>query len=320
MSVTSINKELFLDLNGVEQYILMCGDDSEKPIILMIHGGNPQTAYFKKYNSDLEKYFLVVYWEQRGTGKSYTKSIDQDSITLENHIEDAYALTKYLQQTFNKDKIFILGHSLGSLVALKTVEKYPNEFIAYIGVSQMTDQRRSDKLAVEYLTQKAKENNDIKSLKKIEKFAHMPVEKETVLKRLQIGQMGMLKYGGFLYDKSLVGMFKMTVFPLFSSKIYSLKDIVNVFRLSKSRIFLSYQYNILTTVKAVKIPIYLLHGQDDYLLNYSLAKEFYEKLVAPQKEFITFEYSAHMLPYEEADKFNKVLIEKVLKENSVSDS
>ena len=315
MTTSVINKELFLEINGIEQYVLICGQDRSNPILLMIHGGNPQTAYFKKYNAELEENFLVVYWEQRGTGKSYCKTINQDSITLENHVEDAYVLTKYLQNKFNKGKIFILGHSLGSLIAIKTVEKYYNEYIAYIGVSQMTDQRESDTLAIEYITQKATHYNDKKSLKMIEKFADMPISKELVLKRLQLAQKMMLKYGGFLYDTSILGMFKMGIIPLFTSKIYSFRDMINVFRLSKSRIYLSYEYNILESVKSLNIPIYLLHGKEDYLLSYVLAKEFYEKLSAPKKEFITFTYSAHLLPFDEAEKFNNILIEKVLEDN-----
>lgn len=315
MSTSVINKELFLDINGIKQYVLICGTDTNKPILLMIHGSNPQTAYFKKYNAALEEHFIVVYWEQRGTGKSYCKTIDQDSITLENHIEDAYVLTKYLQKEFHKDKIFILGHSMGSLIAIKTVEKYYDEYIAYIGVSQMTDQKKSDTLAIEYFTQKATQHNDKKSLKKIKEFYHMPIEKDLVLKRLQLGQKIMLKYGGFLYDTSLLGIFKMVIAPLFTSKIYSFKDILNVVRLRSSRLYLSYEYNILESIKSIKIPIYLLHGKEDYLISYVLAKEFYEKLKAPKKEFITFTYSAHLLPYDEAEKFNNVLIEKVLKEN-----
>jgi len=316
MTASVINKELFLNINGIEQYILICGKNKNKPILLMVHGANPETAYFKKYNTELEEHFLVVYWEQRGTGKSYSKTIDQESITLENHIEDAYTLTKYLQKEFNKEKIFILGHSMGSLIAIKTVEKYDNEYIAYIGVSQMTDQRKSDTLAIAYLRQKATQSNDKKSLKKIEKFAYMPIEKETVLKRLHLGQQGMLKYGGFLYDTTLIGMFKLSILPLFTTKIYNFKDIINVFRLSKSRLYLSYEYNIIESVKSLNIPIYLLHGKEDYLLNSALAKEFYENLKAPKKEFITFTHSAHMVPFEEANKFNRVLIEKVLAENA----
>ena len=314
MNEMPINRELFLNLNGVRQYVLICGDSS-KPILLMVHGGNPQTAYFKRYNSDLEKYFLMVYWEQRGCGKSYSKSIEQDSITLDNHMEDAYVLTKYLQKEFKQKKIFILGHSLGSLVAIKTVEKYPNEFIAYVGVSQMTDQAQSDKLAIEHLKQKAKQNKDSKMLKKIEQFANMPIDKELVLKRLQLGQKAMLKYGGFLYDTTLIGMFKMGILPLFTAKIYSLKDIINVFRLSKARLYLSYQHNVLKDVETLKVPIYLLHGKEDYLLSFTLAKEFYERLAVDKKEFITFEHSAHLLPFEEADRFNKLVIEKLLAEN-----
>ncbi|MCF6245582.1 MAG: alpha/beta hydrolase [Sulfurovum sp.] len=315
MTTPTINKELFLDINGIKQYVLICGTDADKPILLMVHGGNPETVYFKKYNAELEEHFLVVYWEQRGTGKSYHKTIDQESITLENHIEDAYTLTKYLQKEFHKEKIFILGHSMGSLIAIKTVEKYHDAYIAYVGVSQMTDQRKSDTLAVEYLREKATPNSDKKSLKLIEKFAHMPIEKETVLKRLHLGQKAMMKYGGFLYDTTLIGMFKLSVLPLFTSKIYSFRDIINVFKLNKYRLYLSYEYNILESIKSLKIPIYLLHGKEDYLLSYPLAKEFYENLQAPKKEFITFTHSAHMVPFEEADKFNRILIEKVLVEN-----
>lgn len=314
MHEMAINRELFLNLNGARQYVLICGDSS-KPILLMVHGGNPQTAYFKRYNSDLEKYFLVVYWEQRGCGKSYSKSINQDSITLDNHIADAYALTRYLKEEFSKEKIFILGHSMGSLIAIKTVEKYPNDFIAYVGVSQMTDQEQSDKLAIEHLAQKATQKNDGKTLKRIRKFADMPIEKDTVLKRLKLGQKAMLKYGGFLYDTTFVGMFKMGILPLFTTKIYSFADMINVFRLSKARLYLSYQHNVLKDVKSFKIPIYLLHGKEDYLLSFTLAKEFYERLAVDKKEFITFEYSAHLLPFEEADRFNKVVIEKLLAEN-----
>lgn len=50
------------------------------------------------------------------------------------------------------------------------------------------------------------------------------------------------------------------------------------------------------------------------MLSFKLAKEFYERVEADKKEFIEFENSAHMLPFEEADRFNSVVIKKLLQE------
>ena len=95
---------------------------------------------------------------------------------------------------------------------------------------------------------------------------------------------------------------------------YSEGSIINVFRLSKARLYLSYEHNVVDDIKSLQIPIYLLHGKEDYLLSFKLAKEFYERLEADKKEFIEFENSAHMLPFEEADRFNSVVIKKLLQE------
>ena len=47
-----------------------------KPAVFL-HGGpgTSEAPLFRHYNADLEREFLMVYWEQRGTGRSYRSSI-----------------------------------------------------------------------------------------------------------------------------------------------------------------------------------------------------------------------------------------------------
>jgi len=57
-----------LQLAGVEQYIIIRAEDITKLVILFLHGeqGMPEYFIMKKETKELEKNFVMVYWEQRG--------------------------------------------------------------------------------------------------------------------------------------------------------------------------------------------------------------------------------------------------------------
>lgn len=50
----------------------------------------------------------------------------------------------------------------------------------------------------------------------------------------------------------------------------------------------------------------------DYTVNYTLAKDYFEKIQAPVKGFYAFEQSAHSSMFEEPDKMIRILREDVL--------
>ncbi len=71
-----------------------------------------------------------------------------------------------------------------------------------------------------------------------------------------------------------------------------------------------YQDNVIK----VNVPIYFMHGIDDLIVNYALTKTYFDKIEAPYKEFIVFDKSAHLVPFEEPDRFNEV-VKKILEES-----
>jgi hypothetical protein len=58
--------------------------------MLYLHGGPgfPEIAFMKKYSQFLEKNFIMVYWEQKGAGKSYFKDTSNKNLNLESLISD----------------------------------------------------------------------------------------------------------------------------------------------------------------------------------------------------------------------------------------
>ena len=134
----SVSKLEKLTLGGIEQWITVRGKQKELPILLYLHDGpgSPQTGAQRKYNAILEDYFLVVNWDQRGAGKSYTPHIPADTMNFEQLLSDAYELVLYLKDTYQKEKIFLMGHSFGAALGLLFAHRYPELIQAYIGINQ----------------------------------------------------------------------------------------------------------------------------------------------------------------------------------------
>ena len=108
-----INEKLFLNINGVRQGMFLKGADIHNPVLLYLHGGpgSPEIAFDSDSPSGLDKMFIVCWWEQRGAGISYSKKIPAESMCIKQLVEDAIAVTDYLQERFKKEKIYLLGHS-----------------------------------------------------------------------------------------------------------------------------------------------------------------------------------------------------------------
>ena len=77
-----ISEEKYVLINGIEQWITIKGNSS-KPIILFIHGGpgSPISPYVNVLYKDLEKDFIIVQWDQRGTGRTYGKNAPPEELT-----------------------------------------------------------------------------------------------------------------------------------------------------------------------------------------------------------------------------------------------
>jgi pimeloyl-ACP methyl ester carboxylesterase len=113
------------------------GRDASKPVLLFLAGGpgGSQLATARYALGGPEEHFVVVNWEQPGSGKSFD-AVDRATITPERYIEDAHALVLQLRERFGQDKVYVLGESWGNALGIMLVRRYPELFHAFIGTGQ----------------------------------------------------------------------------------------------------------------------------------------------------------------------------------------
>ncbi len=119
----SLSEKVVIKLNGIEQGMFIKSRDFTNPVLLYLHGGMPDYFLSEKYPTGLEDYFTVVWWEQRGSGLSYSPGIRRESLTLEQMISDTLAVTNYLRQRFGKEKIYLMGHSGGTFIGIQAAAR-----------------------------------------------------------------------------------------------------------------------------------------------------------------------------------------------------
>jgi pimeloyl-ACP methyl ester carboxylesterase len=319
----SISEKVFVDINGVRQGMFIKSKDVKNPVLLYLHGGMPDYFLTEHYPTGLEDHFTVVWWEQRGSGISYSAEIPLETMTLEQMIADTLAVTNYLRQRFGNEKIYLMGHSGGTFIGIQTAARAPQLYHAYIGVAQMSYQLKSEKLAYDYMLEQFKVNGNTNMVRKLEAApVTMTDGTPDAYRALRDPAMHSLGIGTMHQMNSVVtGIF----LPSLQSRDYTFMEKVHTWTAkAKSGVALLWDDMLIKDlskeVTELAIPVYFFSGVYDYTVNYTLAKDYFEKIQAPVKGFYTFEGSAHSPIFEEPEKVQKILREDILKGgNSLSD-
>lgn len=309
----SISEKIFIRIGGVKQGMFIQSKDSTKPVLLYLHGGIPDYFLTKKYPTGLEDYFTVVWWDQRWAGLSFNPKTSQESTTLEQLILDTREVTNYLRNRFGQDKIYLMGRSGGTFIGVHVAARFPELYQAYIGIAQMSNHLKSEKLAFDFIL---KEYRDAGNRKMVKKLEASPVRDEIPYEYLKLRDKAMHGIGvGTTRDmRSIItGVF----LPSLTCRDYTFSEKINFWRAKAQAGVHPLWETILVTdlskqVPELEIPVYFMHGIYDYTVSYPLAKDYFDKLKAPVKGFYTFEKSAHSPMFEEPERFKEILEKDVL--------
>lgn len=289
-------------INGCKQKIMIQARNTGNPILLYLHGG-PGSSFMMYSHICSEKlfdHFILVNWDQRGTALSYQERMDSTKISVDQIRDDALELVKYLLNTFQQEKIYLIGHSFGSVIGLQLVANNPEYFKAYIGVGQVIEWNRSVAITYKWLHDTLEKANDTASLHRIEKDNFPDFDIIT-------------RYGGH-HRLSIKLDSVMKASPYYFDGYLGL--------LRKGREFSQHYVGINPNPKAalhkstseINVPLYFFEGRKDRVPACApeLVVEYCNKVKAPKKKVVWFN-CAHYIPVEEPEQFQDELI-KVLGE------
>jgi pimeloyl-ACP methyl ester carboxylesterase len=314
-SIATIERPI---INGIPQGMIIRGENINNPVLLFLHGGPgmPAYAWIREQFAGMEKHFTICYWEQRGSGMSYSGKIPATSMNLEQFIEDAAEVTQYLIKKFTKKKIFILGHSWGSFLGSFVINKYPQLYHAYIGIGQLGNSYNSERSSLEFVKKEASLRGDKKGIRQLGDIA-LPSPSSSGKdwwNYYKAQRKYVFKYGGARYQgKWSANDIKEAILFCREYKLGQKLRYAKGLKFSAVNLESSMIKNDLSVALPVQhIPVFIFQGIHDQQTTYAEAKRYFEKLEAPTKRFFTFYNSAHSPHIEEYPVFEELIKKEVL--------
>ena len=303
-------------LGGVEQRILVRGEDAANPLVLFLHGGpgTSQIGLNRRNTAALERWFTVVNWDQRLAGKSFAAGRDRSGLCIDRFVDDAIALATSLRERFGQPNVTLVGHSWGSVLGVLAAQRRPDLFASYVGIGQMSDMAESERLSYAWTLEQARAAGARSAVRRLEAIGPPPYDGDW--RRGFLTQRRLLaRFGGECYG-SRRGAFGVVLRSLLTSCEYTVVDRVNYFRgILRSLAALGpelLRVDLFATVPELELPVFFCLGRHDHEVPAELAARYFETLRAPEKELVWFERSGHMPNTEQRDLFNAFMVEQVL--------
>lgn len=308
-AVSSVEK---VSIGGVDQWIQMRGWNKDHPVLLFVHGGPgfPDMPFYHKFDTLLENDFVVIHWDQRGAGKSYSKTIDPKTMNVEQFVKDTIEISEKLNARFGK-KIILAGHSWGSLIGILAASRRPDLYAAYVGIGQVTNMTEDDGSSYRFALGQAVKANKAKAVRELQDIGPPPWTQ----KRLFTERKWVTRFGG-VYHTLTYGK----VFDIASvSPAYTLKDFYRFFmglRCSLKMYGGMNSYDLKKDVPKLDVQAYFIEGKFDRLTPPELVSQYFDTLKAPKKEMMVFSSSGHFPQWEEPEEFHEALVRRVLGEKT----
>jgi pimeloyl-ACP methyl ester carboxylesterase len=305
----SIAEVRYLHLGGLDQWVMIRGESLTNPPLILLHGGPgfSETHFFRHFNAPLEKNFTVVYWDQRGSGKSFNRKIPRSSMTVEQFIADLDELVEVVRKRVGKKKVTIFGHSWGSVLGPLYAARFPEKVAAYVGSGQIGDWPASESSSYAFALAKAQRLNNRKALKELRAIGPPPHTaralwtQRTWLNRIE-SQMNIR----ILWNLTRIFLSK----PELS--IFDLPNLFRGFRFSLDAMWGEVsRINLIEVVPSLQMPVFFFLGCQDHWVPSEISVAYFDALIAPSKRLVWFEESGHEPFVDEPAKFNASMTELV---------
>lgn len=260
-------------INGVALYYKILG--AGEPIVILHGGPGLDHSYFLPHMEKLAKSYQLIFFDQRASGRSSAPK-DSAGMTLENFIADIDGI----RQAFGLEKINLMAHSWGGLLAMQYALKHPDDLKSLILVNSVSANSADRAVADKNLQSRYTRQDSLDRAKVMQSLAFQKRD-----------------------SKALAEFFKIVFRPTFYERKFA-KQLTLAFQpdYSKKSAMLRYLGKDLTTydlhaqLATLRVPALVIHGEADPL-PHEIAKKLQESLKG--SEFVLLKYCGHF-PFIEA--------------------
>ena len=309
-----VEEAMYIRIGGIDQWVQIRGQDRSNPVVLCLNGGPgaswiPLTLWFAPWETD----FTVVQWDQRGEGKTLeaTGSSISSTMSIPRMVQDGIEVAEYLHNHLDTRRVILLGHSWGSILGTQMVKQRPDLFSAYVGTGQVSDMKRSLKLAYSETLRRARTVGDAKAVRDLERIGPPPYA-DSDFGKIPVLFKWLGAYAPASDQEALTSLGPVVL----TAPTYSFRDIyyrnLGFTAVPTPQLYDAMLSTDLATLGSdFKVPIFFFQGTDDDITLASLAKSYFDMLTAPHKEFVPFAGGGHFVVWSMRDRFLHELLGRV---------
>ncbi|MBB3126467.1 pimeloyl-ACP methyl ester carboxylesterase [Paenibacillus rhizosphaerae] len=300
----------FVRIGGIEQWVTVRGENRRNPVLLLVHGG-PGSVYsiFSPLLRSWEKDFTIVQWDQRGAGKTFRRNGKQGSgsLTFDRLAKDGIELSEYLCGKLQQTKLILVGSSAGSLTGIMMAARRPDLYHAYVG----TDQNAPDPEHVGHrlLLEAFRTTGNRKGAELLERMGNDPSSWNSrdidARNRLMVKAI-----------RGVPNMITDLIMPsMLSSPEHTMRDMTDMFKGMKFSAEALHEdmvrFNFEKIGYRFELPVFIVQGDSDFITPTATAKAYYDRIDAPDKEFVLIHQAGHLACFSRPEQFFGMLQKKV---------
>ena len=308
----SIAEVRYIRLGGLDQWVMIRGENLDNPPMILLHGGPgfSETPFFRRYNAPLEKGLTVVYWDQRGAGKSADPKITKSAMTVERFVADLDELVGAVCARVGQPKVVISGHSWGSVLGPLYATRFPEKVAAYVGCGQIGDWQSGVMASYKWALEQAQRIGSTQALKELRTIGLPPHTAIDLWKE----RIGLQRFAGQKKVKALWTMLR-TLFGAPESSVFDVFHFPSILRALRFSLDAMWAEVSVLKLQALapelQMPVYFFLGRNDRWVPPEVSVAYVDMLTAPSKNLVWFEDSGHEPFVDEPAKFNRLMLDLV---------
>ena len=308
-----VQERIFITLGGIEQAVHIRGQNPSNPVIIWLHGGPGwnDTYNLSSFQYQMEHDYTFIRWDQRGSGRTYYRNPDSP-LSLDIQVSDLNDLVDYATVRFNQP-VYIVGHSWGSVLGITYASRHPEKIMGFVGVGQNINMAENTKLAIEAgieLAIQAGNLDDAEQMRTFyERVKNIGFSDENYdFADLALAQGLPGKYHApsgenVIWDSMFSPYFNFTE----QRQLISLMTNI-YFNFDRNRPLFN-ELDSFNPPERLEVPVAFIMGSEDYVTNASLAKDYFNRVEAPSKNFFIIEGAGHNLMLSQPNTFMEILYE-----------
>ncbi len=301
-----------VQLGGITQWIRVRGADSSNPVLLLMQQGPGlpmiNEARRLEYLLGLEKAFTVVYWDQRGTGLSLRENSNRADISMARMVGDTVSLLELLRDRFG-GKTFVAGFSFGGTFAAYAAVQRPDLVATLVAAGMDIDIPAAENNAYDFALGTARQRGNRRATRQLETMGPPP---HLNVKQFSTRVRWAANFGGVATNANYNSLLRALLVSLVRSPDYSVADIIRTVRgITATQAALLPELattDLVRTMPRIDVPIVIAQGRSDQVAPGEAAQRFHDSLMAPSKQLVWFDRSAHTPHLEEPGKFRDLLM------------